>query len=270
MLSIIICTLNEEHYLPKLLDSIIQQKTKFDYEVLVVDGGSSDNTAQVVMNYEDELMADEYFEDNLLKMQIGENGICVVLKNDLYLIPSERGISLQRNKGAQFAKYDYLLFLDADVVLPEGFLQNALTEIVEKDIEVAGTQIFAAEPSLFYRFVYWTYSNTYYKIVRWFNPVVHGCSIFVTQDIHQKIGGFKQGIMFEDFKYGSDAAAFYRPRLLKSTFVRTSARRFYHATPRSIFELLRGAVKSFFQSGIKNEDFTAFHTLSGNHEMPRY
>jgi hypothetical protein len=135
---------------------------------------------------------------------------------------------------------------------------------------VAGTRIYAAEQSWGFRFVYWTYTNTYYKIVRWFNPVIHGCSIFVTKNIHDKIGGFKNGIMFEDFKYGSDAAAFYRPKLLKTTFVRTSARRFYNTSPRSVWELVRGAAKSFFKSGIKQEEFTAFHELSGRHEKPQY
>ena len=37
MVSIIICTLNEEQYLPKLLESLNRQKVSFEFEVLVVD-----------------------------------------------------------------------------------------------------------------------------------------------------------------------------------------------------------------------------------------
>jgi glycosyltransferase involved in cell wall biosynthesis len=240
MLSILICTLNEELYLPMLLESIKAQNTDFDYEVLIIDAGSTDKTAEVAKKFA------------------------------VNFIPTERGIAHQRNFGATQARFENLLFLDADVVLPNGFLQNALTEIHKNDILVAGTKIFAAEKSIAFRMIYWTYSNTYYEIVRWFNPVIHGCSIFVTKTIHNLIGGFKQGIMFEDFKYGSDAAAFYRPRLLRSTYVRTSARRFYDASPMSIWELVRGAIKSFFKSGIKQEDFKSFHELSGNHQKPQY
>jgi glycosyltransferase involved in cell wall biosynthesis len=266
MLSIIICTLNEEHYLPMLLDSIQAQKTDFEYEILVIDAGSTDNTAAVVKKYQ----AEDYEyktpgnQEKAVPFFRGfQNGV-------LRFVPSERGIAVQRNIGASFAKYEKLLFLDADVVLPNHFLQKAISEIVDNQILVAGTLIFAAEKHAVFRFVYWAYSHSYYKVVRWFNPVMHGCSIFSTKDIHNKIGGFRQGIMFEDFKYGSDAAAFYRPRLLRNTYVRTSARRFYNASPRSIWELVRGAAKSFFKSGIKQDEFKAFHELSGNHEKPQY
>jgi glycosyltransferase involved in cell wall biosynthesis len=266
MLSIIICTLNEEHYLPMLLDSIQVQQTNFEYEILVIDAGSTDNTAAVVTKYQAEdyeHKAPENLEKAVPFFRGFKNGV-------LRFVPTERGIAAQRNVGATQAQYEKLLFLDADVVLPKHFLQNAISEIIDNQILVAGTSIFAAEKHLGFRLVYWIYSNTYYKVVRWFNPVIHGCSIFVTKTIHNKIGGFKQGIMFEDFKYGSDAAAFYRPRLLRSTYIRTSARRFYNASPRSVWELVRGAAKSFFKSGIKQDEFKAFHELSGNHEKPQY
>jgi glycosyltransferase involved in cell wall biosynthesis len=266
MLSIIICTLNEEHYLPMLLDSIQSQKTDFKYEIFVIDAGSTDHTAEVVTKYqaEDYAFKDRENMEKPIPFWRGfPNGI-------LRFVASERGIAKQRNLGASLANFENILFLDADVVLPKDFLQNSISEIIDNQILVAGTKIFATEKSIGFRFVYWTYSNTYYEIVRWFNPVIHGCSIFVTKTVHNKIGGFKQGVMFEDFKYGSDAAIFYRPKLLRSTYVRTSARRFYNTTPKSIWELVRGAMKSFFKSGIKQEEFTAFHELSGKHEKPKY
>jgi glycosyltransferase involved in cell wall biosynthesis len=55
MLSIIICTLNEEHYLPKLLDTLRCQIAPFDFEVLVIDAGSTDNTEGVVRQYKAKL-----------------------------------------------------------------------------------------------------------------------------------------------------------------------------------------------------------------------
>jgi glycosyltransferase involved in cell wall biosynthesis len=266
MLSIIICTLNEEHYLPKLLDSIQAQKTNFSYEIFVIDAGSTDNTAQVVKKYQAEDY--EYKEPTNIAKVIPlwrgfKNGV-------IRFVPSVRGIAAQRNLGASLANYEHILFLDADVVLPDDFLQNAFSEIVYNHIRVAGTEIYAAENHAGFRFAYWLYNKTYYKVVRYFNPVIHGCSIFVTRTIHNKIGGFKEGIMFEDFKYGSDASAYYYPRLLKNTYVRTSARRFYNASPRSLWELIRGAAKSFFKSELKQEEFSAFQTLTGRHEKPQY
>ena len=46
MLSIVICTLNEEQYLPKLLDSIASQQG-VNYEIVIADSGSDDDTAGV-------------------------------------------------------------------------------------------------------------------------------------------------------------------------------------------------------------------------------
>lgn len=50
MLSIIIPTLNEEKYLPRLLDSIYKQDFK-NYEIIVSDAGSSDKTFEVAKRY---------------------------------------------------------------------------------------------------------------------------------------------------------------------------------------------------------------------------
>ena len=47
MISIVIPTLNEEKYLPKLLVSIKKQHYK-DYEIIVADAGSKDNTRKIV------------------------------------------------------------------------------------------------------------------------------------------------------------------------------------------------------------------------------
>ena len=100
MLSIIIPTKNEEHYLPKLLDSIKKQEYK-DYEIIVADGGSNDRTKEIARKYG-----------------------CKLVKGGLP--------SVGRNNGAKVAKGYLLLFLDADFILPEGFLKNLVQEIKKK------------------------------------------------------------------------------------------------------------------------------------------
>ncbi len=248
MLSIIICTLNEEYYLPKLLESLAQQKTSFDYEVLVVDAGSTDHTEGVVQRFQ---TAAKY--------------------PSRFVAFNQRGIARQRNEGAKLAKYDQLLFLDADVVLNELFLESAMAQIEARKLPVAGTKLYAAESSLGFRAVYSFYSNIYLPITRWFNPVIHGCSIFVTKDMHNKIGGFKEGILFEDFRYGADAAVFFRPPLLRgAAYVRTSARRFYDFSPKAVGELVKGSLQSFFKAGIDPSTMSNYEQNTGNHAPPRY
>lgn len=248
MLSIIICTLNEEHYLPKLLDTIKKQKTDVPFEVIVVDAMSDDNTAGVVTSYREKTL----FPLSLWQLQ-------------------RPGLSAQRNFGISKATYEHLLFLDADVLLPDDFIGNAMREIRERNIRMAGTRIYSAESSPGFRFTYWLYSATYLPVVRIWNPIVHGCSIFTTKTLNEMIGGFRENITFEDFRYAADAVAFYRPRLLRTAWVRTSARRFYKFEPGAWWELFRSGIHSIFTAGIEGQkNMKRFHENYGRHDRPRY
>jgi glycosyltransferase involved in cell wall biosynthesis len=247
MLSVIICTFNEEFYLPKLLDSILAQNYP-GLDIIIVDGGSTDGTASVVKDYQKRGLPLRFIELN-----------------------GTRGIALQRNTGAEAAKHNQLLFLDADVVLPPNFFAEAEEELGKRNLSVSGTKIYAAENSRFVRFLYWAYSNTYLPVIRLTKPVIHGCSIFSTKELHRQIGGFKEDILFEDYRYGVDAKKFCKPALLKNAYVRTSARRFYSGSFRGVMELLIAGVFSFFQTGIKSKSLMKeYHSLTGKHSKPRY
>lgn len=115
-LSIIIPTYNEEKYLPKLLQSIRKQNFR-DYEVIVADAGSEDGTREIAQSY---------------GCKIVEGGLPAV----------------GRNKGAEVAQGDYLLFLDSDVVLTDGYLESALEEFTENDLGISITQMIPLSDSL--------------------------------------------------------------------------------------------------------------------------
>ena len=247
MLSIIICTLNEEHYLPMLLDTLNQQEGTA-FEVIVMDAHSDDNTAGVVKNYQTRA------------------------NYPLRFFQLERpGLSTQRNVGVDHALYEQLLFMDADVVLPNDFIKESLRQIISEKIEIAGTKIYSAEANPLFRVMYWSYSTFYLPIVRLTNPIIHGCSIFATKEIHRKIGGFKKDITFEDFRYAADAAKFYRPRLLKKVYVKTSARRYYKFNLAEWSELFLAGIYSIFKAGIDGKkNMKRFHENYGKHQHPKY
>lgn len=92
MISIIIPTLNEEKFLPKLLESLVNQ-TNRDFEVIVVDGASRDKTVALA----------KHFSRKLTTLQV--------------INAAKPGISLQRNLGARTARGDWLVFIDADSIL---------------------------------------------------------------------------------------------------------------------------------------------------------
>jgi glycosyltransferase involved in cell wall biosynthesis len=247
MLSIVVCTLNEELYLPKLLESIkAQEGVKF--EIIIVDAGSTDKTAAVAKKYQEEGLP--------IKFVTPEN---------------TRNIALQRNIGADNAQYELLYFIDADVLLPEGFLKKAVAEILKNKILVGGTKVYASESELKYRMKYWSYSNCYVPLVRLFKPIVLGPSIFSTKEIHYKIGGFNPRMLFEDYNYGVDASKYYRPKLLKDVSIKTSARRFYNGSLRSTMELYFAAVYFIFKTNMTNRKLlTSYYATTGNQPKPKY
>lgn len=103
--SIIIPTLNEEKLLPGLLESLGNPvlKSKFDYEVIVSDGGSSDRTLEIAEQHCDKVVC--YHENEA------------------------RSIAACRSKGAKSAIGENLLFINADVKFDlEKLLSVAQTE----------------------------------------------------------------------------------------------------------------------------------------------
>ena len=109
ILSIIIPTYNEEEYLPLLLKSIKQQDFR-DYEIIVADANSKDNTVKI---------AEEYG--------------CIVVEGGMPAVG--------RNNGAKVAKGEYLLFLDSDLKLTEDYLAKVIYEFKMERLGIAITQM---------------------------------------------------------------------------------------------------------------------------------
>lgn len=87
--SVIIPVYNSEKTIARLLESILKQSFK-DYEVIIINDGSKDNSENVVLNYQDKF-------------------------NDFhYILKKNGGVSSTRNVGLQKAEGEYILFADAD------------------------------------------------------------------------------------------------------------------------------------------------------------
>ena len=93
--SIIIPTLNEERLLPKLMSQLNDNSLResFDYEIIVSDGGSSDNTVIIAADLADKVITHKK--------------------------ESKQNISEGRNNGAKIAKGEILIFLNGDIFIEE-------------------------------------------------------------------------------------------------------------------------------------------------------
>lgn len=199
--SIIIPTLNEEYYLPQLLQSIANQSYKGKLQVIVVDGQSKDKTVMVAKHFKNKIA-------------------------DLSVLEVQRGTSRQRNIGAEKATYDHLLFLDADIVLPPHFLAQLAKKAQAKGDFVDFALHLPLKPNFFdYCFIAVMFTTAFF--LQFFDPANTGSFIFTTKDLHKKIRGFSEDAVFgEDIDYlkrGLKAGATYHLRFLP--FVLASPRR---------------------------------------------
>ncbi len=193
MLSIIIPTLNEEKYLPLLLEEI--KKQNFDnYEVIVADAGSEDKTVKIAKNYG-----------------------CKIAKGGL---PAQG-----RNEGAKMARGEIFLFMDADnIFLPENFLKNLLGEFEKRKLGVASFLIYP-QGNGFDKFAYGVY-NFWVNLTQRFLAYATN-SVLVKKEIHQKIGGFDEEIKIgEDHEFAKRASKISKFGFIKTEPVLTSTRRF--------------------------------------------
>lgn len=87
LISVIIPTYNRANFLHQAIESVLAQTYK-NWELIIVDDGSTDNTSELVRKFTD--------------------------KRIIYLYQENRGASAARNKGIQKAKGEYIAFLDSD------------------------------------------------------------------------------------------------------------------------------------------------------------
>lgn len=194
MISIIIPTYNEEKYLPKLLKSISIQKYK-DYEIIIADNNSKDKTIEIA------------------------------IKNHCHVVEGGRP-ARARNNGAKIAKGEYLLFLDADVILPQSFLEKALKEFNQKYLEIAPTLQKPLSNVEIDKTLYEIH-NSLLKNFTQIYPLTVGVSILTTKRLHERIGGFNELLnLNEDNDYGMRARKIAKHGVITSTYVMVSMRRF--------------------------------------------
>ena len=125
--SIIIPVYNVENYLRSCLDSVLSQTYK-DFEVLMVNDGSTDGSGAICQDFVERDSRFHYFEK--------ENG----------------GLSDARNYGLDRAKGHYITFLDSDDFLFEDYLENLYyaSRLSDSDITIGGYCRFGDSNFYFY------------------------------------------------------------------------------------------------------------------------
>ena len=185
-ISIIIPTLNEEHNIASLAENLVP----FNHEVIIIDGGSSDDTADRAM----------------------EAGFKV--------IHSTPGRGVQLNRGAQLAEGEILLFLHADTLLPADFEEQIYQTIGHKDC-IAGAFHLAIEDGTFAMNFIAACANFRSRI--WQLPYGDQ-AIFIEKKKYFELGMYPELPIMEDYLFISEAKK-HGTIYLAGSSVFTSARR---------------------------------------------
>ena len=110
--SIIVPVYNRPDEVDELLDSLTRQACN-DFEVIIVEDGSANPCKQVCDKYADRLAIKYFMKPN-------------------------SGPGQSRNYGVERASGDYVLSLDSDVVVPEGYLQAVDDELRREPCQAFG------------------------------------------------------------------------------------------------------------------------------------
>ncbi|MCI6266621.1 MAG: glycosyltransferase [Erysipelotrichaceae bacterium] len=111
-LSIIIPVYNNQVLVEKCLNSIINQKTKYNFEIICIDDGSTDKSLEILRKYEQKY--------SYLKVIHQEN----------------HGIAVARNVGINYSTGKYISFIDSDDFIDEKYIEILLNKAYSTNAEM--------------------------------------------------------------------------------------------------------------------------------------
>lgn len=191
--SVIIPTLNEEVLLPNLLADL-QAQTFRDFEVIVADAGSRDRTVQIAQ-------------------QMGAR-----------VVPGGMP-AVGRNRGAEAANGNFLVFLDADTRVASDFLEKVHAELEERFLDLATCEIQPISNHPLDGLLH-DFTNLAIKIGQFADPHAPGFCIIISRRLFRRVGGFNESLkLAEDHDLVKRASQFRPLRVLNSARVQVSVRR---------------------------------------------
>lgn len=170
LFSIIVPTYNRAFLLSNAINSIFSQQYK-DFELIIVDDGSSDNTKNFI----------ESFNDSRIR----------------YIYQENKGVCVARNTGIYTAQGKYITFLDSDDLAESNWLEDFYTQIQKNEPDLIFCDMLLKYPD----------GRSVVRKARFrydtLNPNENGMympgAFCIKSELLKRIGGFDPNIKFGEF-----------------------------------------------------------------------
>ncbi|MBI5619871.1 glycosyltransferase [Candidatus Gottesmanbacteria bacterium] len=205
VISIVLIGLNEEKLVGTCMQSLVNQNIDKPYEVIFVDGGSTDGTVDIVKRYTDRL-----------RLRI--------------IIHKGQGIGDSREEGFRATSAPIIASTDSDVILPEDWIKKIYYHIKSHPqcIGIVGPYtLYPSNRALRYLFL------MVIRLADLFGKIISGMYLFrgmnfaIRKEVWGKTGGFEKSISaLEDVDLAVKASKFGTICYVWSLIILTSPRRF--------------------------------------------
>ncbi|MCX6777266.1 MAG: glycosyltransferase [Candidatus Micrarchaeota archaeon] len=199
MISVVIPVLNEEKCIRDCFESLKKQDYKGEWEVILVDGQSTDKTREIAKEY---------------------------TKN--IIVEPPRGPGNARNIGAKTAKYPIVAFIDSDCIAPEHWLSEIAKQFEDEKLVGLGGVLRPSDARTLDRVMFKLNADWWVRISALLGIYqLYGNNCAYRLEAFKKLGGFNTKVSFwEDTELSMRAKRMGKLHIDGSLYVYTSTRRF--------------------------------------------
>lgn len=220
-ISIIIPAYNEEGYLGPCLQSLVWQKTKHGFEVVVVDNNSTDETRKIALSFKNKL--------------------------NIRVVPEkQRGRGAARWRGFEEATGDFLFSTDADTIVPPNWIESFMKYFKNRKIVAVTSMCNIDDPSrsnkAILKFVHQLATEG--SRIALGHYCLYGFSYAIRKDIYIKAGKIDKTLnALDDLDLGKRVKKYGKIQLVRNIPVLASNRRFRDGVFRGILSFLKPTIQ---------------------------